>query len=170
MSRIDAVASSMFLIFLFSCGAQAKDRKLSCADWTSKIDLTIVREADFEPLSLPDNQKLAGVACLLALETNHHEARISGATRSEVSQMFPPATADVAALFYISYIFTKNWTHGDAIALWGHEGRINNADDISLAYQKYREWFKRVSKIGWKKAQKEGIQPLANCPVSWYGK
>jgi hypothetical protein len=169
MSRIDAVVSSILLTFLFSCAAQAKDRNLSCDDWTSKIDLT-VREVDFEPLSLPEHQKLAGIACLLALETNHHEARFSGTTRLEVSQMFPPATTDVAALFYISYLFTGNWNHGDAIALWGHEGRINNADDISLAYQKYRDWFKRVSKIGWKKAQKEGIQPLANCPVSWYGK
>ena len=116
---------------------------------------------------MPEDDKLAGVACLLSLEKNQHPARFGGATASYVSQIYPEATTEVAALFYISYMFTGKWDHSLGVALRGRNGEINNPKDISLAYKNYRKWFKRVLSVGWKKSQDEGIVPLANGPVHW---
>jgi hypothetical protein len=116
---------------------------------------------------LPDAEKLAGVGCLLSMQGNRGRARFGGATRSDVSEIYPDATTEIAALFYISYMFTEKWDHSLGIAVRGRKGRLNDPKDISLAYREYRKWFKRVSAVGWKRSQERGIVPLAKGPVRW---
>src|SRR6266404_2893213 len=159
MYRMKAAALCAVLIFLFPLTLSAQAQRLSCRDWNSQVDRTVEPRARFDPLTLPVDEKLAGVACLLSLEKNQHPARFGGATASYVSQIYPEATTEVAALFYISYMFTEKWDHSLGIAVRGHKGRLNDPKDISLAYKEYRKWFKRVAAVGWKKSQEQGIVP-----------
>jgi hypothetical protein len=167
MYRMRASAFCMTLVFLFSCQVTAETQGLSCRDWASQVDASVEPRARFDPLTLPDDEKLAGVRCLLSVQGNRGRARFGGATAAYVSQIYPEGTTEVAALFYISYIFTERWDHSSGVALRGHNGRMNDPKDIALAYKKYRSWYKRVLARGWKKSQELGTLPLANSSVSW---
>ena len=141
---------------------------LTCRDWQSKVDSNMNPEANFDPRALSDEAKIKGFECLLNLENNQSRARFSGATRMDVSQTFAPAKVNVAALFYISYVFTGRWDHSQAVALRGQEGRVDNASDIRRAYKSYRAWLSRVKRIGLAQAASGGLDPLTGSNVHWY--
>jgi hypothetical protein len=48
---------------------------------------------------------MAGIKCLLKMEGNKNRAAFSGAVKLHVSQSFENTPADVAALYYISYLY-----------------------------------------------------------------
>jgi hypothetical protein len=138
-----------------------------CQYWQSKVDETLSssqRDVDHTDLE----NILEAVECLLQMEGNKHPARFSGATQFYVSQLFEPAKADVAALYYISYLYTQNWEHADAIALRSNDGAINSAQDIEIAYQSYRRWFAQVKAVGLEKARQMNLQPLKDTNIRWY--
>jgi hypothetical protein len=112
---------------------------------------------------------MQAVECLLKLEGNKNKAKFSGATNPRVSQLFEPATVEVAALFYVSYLFYQKWDHADAIALVGENNqKVNTPKTVKKAYKYYRSWFKQVKSIGIVKARKMKIEPLKGKDVRWY--
>ena len=97
-------------------------------------------------------------------------AGFGGATRFEVSQIFPPASVDLAALFYISYLFSGRWDHADGVALWNAHGEINPPGSIEIAYKGYQKWYKRVRLVGVAAAREKHLNPLDGTDLSWYGR
>ncbi len=137
--------------------------------WQSKVDATVTAPKNTPEADVTDPQVvMAGIECLLKIEGNKHPAKFSGAVNDEVSQIFPRATADVAALYYISYLYYQKWEHADAIALRGPDGEVNKSDDIREAYRSYRKWFKQVKRVGLAKAREMKLEPLKDTKVHWY--
>jgi hypothetical protein len=140
-----------------------------CKYWLSRIDSNVKQTDQFKRVDESNIENIiVGAECLLALEGNKNRARFSGATRHDVSQLFAPATVDIAALYYISFLFTQKWDHADAVAIVDKEGRINTDESIKEAFQAYREWFKEVKKLGIHKARERGIDPFAGKNIRWY--
>jgi hypothetical protein len=140
-----------------------------CKYWLSRVDSDVKRPDQFKHVDESNMDNIiVGIECLLALEDNKKRARFSGATRYDVSQLFAPATVDVAALYYVSFLFTQKWDHANAVAIVDKEGRINTDESIKEAFQAYREWFKEVKKLGIYKARESGIEPFAGKNIRWY--
>lgn len=146
-----------------------KRNPTSCQYWQSKVDEEIQPLEMFQEVDEQDPQTiLEGIHCLLNMEGNKHPARFSGATHMAVSQLFPDATADVAALYYISYLYYQRWDHANAIALRGENGTLNSPESILIAYESYREWFEKVKRIGLIRAREMKLDPLKDAKVKWY--
>jgi hypothetical protein len=176
---VSRLISSMVLLFFLIClGAlplfaqksnKIREKHSECIYWQSVIDDTIESSELGKQLNTSDPKTiLTGIECLLKMEGNKHKARFSGATKVYVSQIFEPATVEVAALYYISYLFYQKWDHADAIALRDERGNVNTLEAIHKAYSYYREWFKEVKKRGFDNAIKEGLDPLKGKDVRWY--
>ena len=111
---------------------------------------------------------MAGIECLLKMEGNKNRARFSGAVKDYVSQLFENTPADVAALFYISYLYHQKWDHADAVALRGSDGSVNTPKVVQDAYRSYKKWFAEVKRIGLSKAREMKLDPLKHTKVTWY--
>ena len=126
--------------------------------------------------ALSESQAMTAIGCLLKLEDNRHPAKFWGATKMTVSQLFAPATVNLAALYYISYVFTRDFSHAGAVALRGpHCGAsVNGAyatrqQCIHRAFTAYRGWFAQIKHVGLERARAEGLSPLAGSGIEWYG-
>lgn len=140
-----------------------------CLLWRSKVDSTLVRLQEPPGADEKSDQSvMEGIECLLSLEGNRNRAKFSGVTRPEVSQNFKPATVEVAALYYVSFLYTGKWDHADAIAIVDNNREPNAAETVRRAYVAYRKWFQRVKKIGLAEARKIGLDPLKGKGVRWY--
>ena len=69
------------------------------------------------------------------MEGNKNPARFSGAMNNYVSQLFENTPADVAALYFISYLYHQEWDHADAVALRGSDGSVNTPKVVRDAYR-----------------------------------
>ena len=140
-----------------------------CEYWRSKVDATVrsppntSKVDEKNPLTV-----IAAIECLIKMEGNKHPATFSGAVSLEASQIFPQATADVAALYYISYLYHQKWDHADAIALRGADGSVNTPKVIREAYRSYKKWFKSVKRVGLPRAREMKLDPLKETKVYWY--
>ena len=99
---------------------------------------------------------------------NKHSAKFGGAQQLYVSQLFEPTTAEVAALYYISYLFYQKWDHADAVALRDENGEVDKPEAVRQAYQSYKKWFKEIKRVGLAKAREMKIEPLKDPKVHWY--
>lgn len=140
-----------------------------CRYWQSKVDEQMESSGEVQKIdeNNPDTVMLA-IECLLKMEGNRHPAKFSGAVKDNVSQQFEPATADVAALYYVSYLFYQKWDHANAVALSDEKGRLNSRKAISRAYTSYKRWFEEVKRIGLAEARKAKLDPLKGETVHWY--
>lgn len=134
------------------------------------------------PEADPDNVKalsaetsLEAIGCLLKLEKNTRESTLPGATRLDISQLIAPPRVNLAALYYISYVYSGNWKHASAIALRGPDCQddkqffyATRQTCVREAYVAYQDWFAKVQRIGFANAQQRGLQPLAGTDLSWY--
>jgi hypothetical protein len=135
---------------------------------------------------------MQAIEYLLTMENNNNKGRFL-TVRGYVSQTFPEPSASACALYYISYLFTKNYGHADANVLVRDkeyeqpDGKMKDVDKwvklmkewelktyngpvaIEKAYDSYRSWFKKVKKIGLEKAREQKLDPLKGSGVSWYG-
>ena len=124
---------------------------------------------------LTEDQAISAMACLLQLENDHDRSRL-GWIRPNIAELFGPPTVNLSALYYISYIFTTNFKHANAIALRGsHCGIIRDDDDyytkkscIHKAYKAYRRWFAEVKRIGLDRAREQHLDPLGGTGITWY--
>jgi hypothetical protein len=169
---IFAVAGSICMSFglmSFQKACVMKKQSTGCQYWQSKVDAEVGPPASAQKTNETDPQTiLDGIACLLQMEGNKHSARFSGATKPYVSQIFKPATVDIAALYYISYLYHQRWDHADAVALRDESGEVNSPRAIPKAYKSYRKWFEEVKKIGLSKAREMKLDPLKDAKVRWY--
>jgi hypothetical protein len=138
-----------------------------CRYWHSRVDRTFARSDENINEANPKSI-LEGIGCLLRMKGNKNLARFSGVTHLYVSQTFEPATSEVGALYYISYLYTQKWDHADAIALENSNGEINDPQDILIAYQSYQRWFEQVKSVGLAQARQMNLRPLKDTNIRWY--
>ena len=149
---------------------ESKDSQASCREWDKRVDPRLGDSGIYPDRLPPDPEVLVAISCLLKQRGNKEPARFSGATRPGVSQQLPSATIELAALYYISYLFTGNPQHGDGVALWNQDGVINPPGSADAAYTAYRIWFRRVRSLGLAEARKRRLDPLKGTALRWYGK
>jgi len=196
---IFAITFQAFLmqtIFLYS---QQDEEAMNCRKWFQEVDSTLPyipeqenSEQNSSKLTEEEiinavNKMLAGndynyseqltekeifkaIECLLKCEGNKHPARFSGAITNYISKILPKASTDIAALYYISILFTGKWDHGDGVALWDREGVINPSGSVQKAYASYRKWFKKVKDLGLDEARRQKLDPLEKTNLHWYAK
>jgi hypothetical protein len=157
----------------------------SCNEWQSKVDPEVKyvvkhtstklsenssKVVKVETTAVFDDEKrfFRAVECLLKLEGKKGAAKVWGATKPETSQLFDSARVDVAALYYVSFLFYERWDHAAAIALVDNSGTMNDDAIVKKAFASYREWFIRVRQIGLDEARRQKLDPLANSGIGWY--
>ena len=122
------VSSIIILCVLTICASNTNGQKqsMNCNFWQSRVnpeikmrgkeenpstDLKVLLETNNSSVlekpfnDLNQKEIFFGVVCLLNLEGNKKDSNLSGATRTDVSQTFGATSVEVAALYYISYIF-----------------------------------------------------------------
>ena len=151
--------------------AQGPEKSQSvCKEWDKRVDPSL-GAAGVTLAKIPgDAEVLVAMQCLLRHQGNKRPARFGGVTKPEVSQLLPTPSVELASLYYISYLFTMDWEHGDGIALWNREGVINPSGSIDTAYLAYKTWFERVKSMGLAEARKQRLNPLEGTGLHWYGK
>jgi hypothetical protein len=137
--------------------------------------------SDPDPWSVPrltETEKLNAIQCLLEAQNDLRPASFGGVTRLDVSQIFAPVRANLAALFAISYIYNGRNDHADAVALQGDDASYSDSDGfyatkssaVHKAYQAHRAWFAKVRQMGLARAKRAGLQPLDGTGLDWYGR
>lgn len=151
------------------------EAKGSVREWASAV----YAEA-YDPdqvAALTDEQVIAAIGCLFQLENDNRHTRFGGGPRViEVSQLFGPAPVNLAALLYISYLFTRNLNLFTAVALRGpgaesdwSQGLYATSDEaISRAYASYHRWYEEVKRTGLARARDQNLNPLEGTGLSWY--
>ena len=126
---------------------------------------------------LSEQEAFDAISCLLNMENNVHQSRFGTYVQPQVSQFFAPAPSNLAALYYISYIYTGDWQHAGAVALRGQGVEAFNSrgeyltrsEAVAAAYKAYRKWFAEVKRIGLQKSREAGLNPLSETGMEWYG-
>jgi hypothetical protein len=127
--------------------------------------------------SLTDEQVIAAIGCLLQLENDSRTTVFGGGPRIiYVSQLFGPAPVKLAALLYISYLFTRNLNLFTAVALRGPGAEsarsqwlyVTSDGAIAKAYESYRSWYEKVKRIGLARAREQKLDPLEGTGLYWY--
>lgn len=137
--------------------------------WYSKVAANVLPPPNCEYINEDNTEhSLFAIEYLLTLEGDSHPAEFSGATHVGANSPNVTCTVEVAALFYISYIFYKNWQHADGVALLAFNKKLNDPETIKKAYSYYREWFALVKVIGIDQARELNIGPLDNKDISWW--
>lgn len=167
---------SIFMIFCFVSPviafAQSVDSKMTQekrAFWYSRV------AKDAEPLpkltTLDEHNQeniLEGINILLSFRGDQKRAKFCGATRMDVNTPDKPCTVELAALFYISYLYYEKWDHAYGVALLDKAGNMNTPEILSKAYCYYQEWFDEVKKVGIVKARELHIEPLRGKDITWF--
>lgn len=155
------------VVFMFN-DSFAQKNNLTCADWQSRVDFN-------KPLVLvnPENKSqeeiFLAVKCLLQLEGKKEESNVAGASDARVSNFFGATSVEVAALYYVSYLYYQKWNHASAPFLVNQrESKLNSDKAVSKAYKAYKKWFEKVREIGLEEARKRKLDPLLGSGVRWY--
>jgi hypothetical protein len=175
------IAKSSFLLLIFISGgiidrtlAAPTNRKQGiCREWRSQVDPSLRRVAVKDP-ALSESEILEGIDCLLRLRGRRSTGRFVGSTRSNYNSSEGyrspkhPATVEIDALYYISYLFYENWQHADSVALYDEDTQESNSPrNVDRAFRSYRDWFERIKEIGLEEARRQKLDPLAGAGVSW---
>src|SRR5450432_291238 len=146
--------------FLGAISEAGYARTANCQEWNALVDPSVHGKIAVDVARLSDKQVMTAMECLLRNEGKRGNALISGVTDDRVSQILPQATVELASLYYVSYLFSGNYQHGDGIALWDRRGGINPPGGIETAYASYRAWSKKVKSVGLANARKQHLDPL----------
>jgi hypothetical protein len=120
------------------------------------------------PHSQDNASVVHGIRCLLKLEGRTDPALVYGATRFDTSQFFDSASVQVAALYYISYLFYDDWGHGGAVVLVDRSHGWNTDRSVHRAFASYRKSYRLLRKIGVDEMRRRKIDPLDNTGLRWY--
>lgn len=148
-------------------GSQPRD---TCEYWQAKVDPSM-RSTPVPEEAAPatDRETLAGMRCLLTLEGRTSPSTYESATVGyELSQRFDAPSVEVAALFYVSYLFYERWQHSRAMILIDRQGNRNSKKSIARAYIAYRAWLAKISEGELDRARKEAVDPLYGTGLHWY--
>lgn len=169
---------SFFLLGTISLMAQAKSEKARndvCYRWQTQVDPTQKRVI-IDNSTLTNAEIQEGIGCLLKLKGLTKKARFTGATRDNYyssEQYKPPkhpATIEIAALYYISFLFYENWQHAGSVSLFDEESEKINSNtkkSVEKAYKSYQKWFETLKEIGLEKAREQKLDPLSGSGISW---
>ncbi len=140
-----------------------------CSSWYAKVDSSLPIESVKHTHNLEEKELLDGIECLMTLEGVRNKARFGRAVDSTVSEVLPETPVEVAALFYISYLYYEKWNHASAVTLINEStAKYNQPEDVADAYKSYRRWFEEIKRIGLAKAREQKLDPLAYTKVKWY--
>lgn len=165
----------ILLMFIISCAISifAQDKNNVCYKWQTQVDPKLER-IEIDESSLNDNETLEAINCLLSLKGNKNQARFTGYTNVSTNVASTPprikksASVEIAALYYISYIFYNNWKHAGSVRLYDENTEESNSKrNVKRAFKSYQEWYKRLSEFGLQKAREQKLDPLENSGISW---
>ena len=158
----------VFVAIFSACNAKAQD----CSYWYAAVGVDGVKYRGDEIDEKDPKKIIEGIECLIRLEGHKTNGAFSGATHFEVSQIFPRATVEICALYYISKLFYEKYDHANGIALryknYEENRTINSDEAVKIAYESYRKWFEKVKEIGIEEARKQKLDPLEGSGVRWY--
>lgn len=157
----------------------ASGQSPSCQYWHSRVD-SYTHITDLSQIldeKKPENI-VPAITCLLEFEGNKNIAafgldpspRLTGPANGPTSIFSTPITQEVAALYFISYLYYQKWAHAGFVVLVDRDDsrEIESSDkNVRKAYAYYREWFERVKAIGIVKARKLKLEPLKGKDVRW---
>ena len=157
------------ILFLAFISANAQN---NCIYWFSRVDSNVKLSENFKvPDETNPREIMQGIECLLQLQGNRKTAKFGGAIRDEVSQTFAPASVEVAALYYATYLYYQSFdSFAKAVALRDNDNdeKFSDRKSVRKAFKYYRKWFKQVKLIGLEKARKQKLEPLKDKDVRWY--
>jgi len=144
----------------------------NCDRWQALVDPSMQEPKGGRDQVLLDTSEAASaeaaIACLLALDTDERAARFCGNTRGDANWLAPgTCPIRVEALYYVSFIFTRQWGHAVGTALLGPDGVMNSEPAVRAAAAAYRKWFEEVRRIGIDEARRRHMTPLAGADVHW---
>ena len=139
----------------------------NCQYWISLVDPS-VPSPDMKLDWKDESNVLNAIECLLHLKGKKGPAKFSGATNPYVSDIFNEATVEVAALYFITYLYYQKKDYVNAVVLIDKNGEYNTECAINKAYRLYKKWYKEIKKIGISNAQKKGLDPLKGSGIRWY--
>ena len=150
------------------------DNKMNnCHRWRSQVDPALQRVL-IDQKTLTDGEIEEGIGCLLKLKGLKNKARFYGGTKNNYNKSegykYPekPATVDIAALYYASYLFYNNWEHASSVVLYEEAtGKINTGKIVNKAFETYQKWYEKVLAIGLKAAREKKLDPLEGSGISW---
>ena len=148
-----------------------KKPKNTCIRWQARIDQTLGEMPTYDrPEELTEKETLIFIECLLQLEGNRNKASFGGAVRTDASSVPQFTPVEVAALYYISYLFYQKFDHSNAsvVALADDSGEFSSKNSVKKAYKSYRKWFKKVKRMGLNQARQQKLDPLSGSGVAWY--
>lgn len=144
-----------------------------CHRWRTQVD-PMFQRIMIDKETLTDREIEEGIGCLLELKGLKNKARFYGDTRSNYNKSEgyrrpeKPASVEVAALYYISYLFYSNWEHAGSIALYDEAtGKTNTGKIVEKAFESYQKWYKEMIVIGIKAAREKKLDPLEGSGISW---
>jgi len=160
------------------CAAARAQSSSSCQYWRSRVDSYTTMELSQIRDEKDPRNILPAIQCLLEFEGNKNSALfgldpsppLTGPARGPTSIFSTPIHIEVAALYFISYLYYQNWKHANLIVLVDRDDsrEIESSDEnVRKAWKYYREWFERVKPIGIVKARKLKIEPLKGKDVWW---
>ena len=92
--------------------AQTKGKSGDCAQWMKLIDPSAGKSSFAINFPIPESEKLAAIECFLQSEGNQIPSRIQMNMSFNGGTALPPPTIDIAALYYVTYMFEEKWAHG----------------------------------------------------------
>jgi len=156
----------MILFVVLNCGAlmqASPSLPNEKANWTWLVDPSVATKPHRNLTALSEEEKIQIIECMLSLEGRKECARISGATSFRQSFAPPPSSIEVAALFFIDYIYHGKWDFCNGIALVDENGQYNTGKSIVSAFAAHRRWFGLIKKFGLKVVIEMGIDPMFFC-------
>ena len=152
---------------------KAIDPNDRCHRWRTQVD-PLKERIVINESALSDREIEEGIGCLLELKGQKNKARFYGDTRNNYnkSEGFKPpknpASVEIAALYYASYLFYDNWEHAGSVVLYDEATRKTNTRKIAeRAFKSYQEWYKKMLEIGLRKARERKLSPLEGSGISW---
>ncbi|MBS1797246.1 MAG: hypothetical protein JSS81_25695 [Acidobacteria bacterium] len=169
--KTSLLAICVFLIFSSQTNSQSLNEKCDvCLYWHSKVDYSIKLPVNYPKLDTKDEGNiLEAINCLLKLEGKTNDSGFgTGGTSIEVSNAYPSPTVEVAALYYITYLYNPDWPHW-AIKIVDKKKEKNDQEIVKAAYKAYRKWYEQIKKQGIKKARNANLTPFDGTDLCWYG-
>jgi hypothetical protein len=149
--------------------AGSREVPQACTYWRTLLDASQGEPAGPGPVDkLDEAATLDAMRCLLDMQGDQHRARSDWAARLDTGQLLPPATVEIAALYYVSCLFEQRWDHAGGVALRGQDGTLNDPLTVRIAYHAYRSWLKKVELIGLGRARQKRLRPFVDTSVGWY--
>lgn len=148
--------------------AQAKGVSTVCGRWLKIIDPSLGKSSFAISFRIPENERLAAMECFLQSKGNLTSLSTGDQHEFQRRNVSTAPTIEIAALYYVTYMFEEKWDHAGGIALWNKKAEINPPGSVQEAYRCYREWLVKLKELGLAEVKKQGLGPLDKSSVQWF--